>query len=152
MKIEIIFKESIQPSSPTPHHLKTFELSLLDQLIIDPYVPIVLCYPNHNGNNILQALERALALKKFLSNTLTQFYPLVGTIKNDLSIDCNDIGAYYAIALVCCRLKDLLSHPDHKQLNRLLPFQPSLEGSGGAGARVTNVQVNIFECGGITIS
>ncbi|KAJ9542119.1 hypothetical protein OSB04_028625 [Centaurea solstitialis] len=90
-------------------------------------VPIVLYCPNHNGTNILQALERALALKKSLSKTLTQYYPLAGTIKNDLSIDCNDVGASYAIALVRCRLNELLSHPDHKQLNRLLPFQPSFE-------------------------
>ncbi|KAJ9542120.1 hypothetical protein OSB04_028626 [Centaurea solstitialis] len=38
MEIEIISKESIKPSSPTPHHLKTFELSILDQLVMDPYV------------------------------------------------------------------------------------------------------------------
>ncbi|KVG85968.1 vinorine synthase-like [Cynara cardunculus var. scolymus] len=150
MEIEIISKESIKPSSPTPHHLKTFELSLLDQLVVDPYVPIVLYYPNHNGSNVLQALERSLALKKSLSKTLTQFYPLAGTIKNGLSIDCNDVGACYAIALVRCGLNELLSHPDHQLLNGLLPFQPSFEGSS-VGARVTNVQVNIFECGGIAI-
>ena len=150
MEIEIISKESIKPSSPTPHHLKTFKLSILDQLLLNHYVPIVLYFPNHNGNNILLTLERSLALKKSLSKTLTQFYPLAGTLKNDLSIDCNDVGAYYAIALVRCRLNELLSHPDHKLLNRLLPFQPSFEGSS-AGGRVTNVQVNIFECGGIAI-
>ncbi|KAI3745712.1 hypothetical protein L6452_08118 [Arctium lappa] len=150
MEIEVISKESIKPSSPTPNHLKTFKLSVLDQLVVNPYVPIVLYYPNRNGNNILQAQEKSLALKESLSKTLTQFYPLAGTVKNDLSIDCNDVGAYYAVALVRFRLDEFLSHPDHNLINRFLPFQPSLEGSG-AGARVTNVQVNIFKCGGIAI-
>ncbi|KAI3745707.1 hypothetical protein L6452_08113 [Arctium lappa] len=151
MEIEVISKESIKPSSPTPNHLKTFELSLLDQLIVlSPYVPIILYYPNDNGDNILQAQEKSLALKESLSETLTQFYPLAGTVKDYFSIDCNDVGAYYAVALVRRRLDQFLSNPDNKLINMLLPFTPSFEGSG-AGTRVTNVQVNIFECGGIAI-
>ncbi|KAI3745715.1 hypothetical protein L6452_08121 [Arctium lappa] len=151
MEIEIISKENIKPSSPTPNHLKIFELSLLDQLVLNPYVPLVLYYHNDNGDTVLQAYERSLALKESLSKTLTQFYPLAGTIKNDLSIDCNDVGAYYALALVRRRLDEFLSYPDNSLINMLLPFPPSFKGSS-AGARVTNVQVNIFECGGIAIS
>ncbi|KAI3745706.1 hypothetical protein L6452_08112 [Arctium lappa] len=150
MEVEIISKESVKPSSPTPPHLKTFELSVLDQLVISPYVPVIFYYTNRNGDNILQAQEKSLALKESLSKTLTQFYPLAGTVKDDLSIDCNDVGAYYALALVRLRLNEFLSHPDLKLTDRLLPFRPSFEASG-IGARVTNVQVNIFECGGIAI-
>ncbi|KAI3745709.1 hypothetical protein L6452_08115 [Arctium lappa] len=150
MEVEVISKESVKPSSPTPHHLKIFELSLLDQLVINPYIPVIFYYPNRNGDNILQAQEKSLALKESLSKTLTQFYPLAGTVKDDLSIDCNDVGAYYALALVRLRLDEFLSHPDLKLTYRLLPFQPSFEASG-IGGRVTNVQVNIFECGGIAI-
>lgn len=44
MQLRIISKEVIKPSSPTPHHLKTHKLSLLDQLAPDIYLPIVLFY------------------------------------------------------------------------------------------------------------
>ncbi|KAI3724627.1 hypothetical protein L2E82_36410 [Cichorium intybus] len=150
MEVEIISKENIKPSSPTPPHLNTFNLSALDQLIISPYVPIILYYPSNNGDNTFQALERSHGLKKSLSETLTQFYPLAGTIKNDLSIDCNDVGANYIVALVHHRLDEFLEHPDHRLINRFLPFEPSFNESS-AGNRVTNIQVNIFKCGGIAI-
>ncbi|KAD5507501.1 hypothetical protein E3N88_15204 [Mikania micrantha] len=150
MDVEIISKESIKPSSPTPNHLKTFNLCVLDQLISTPYAPIIFYYPNNNGDNIFQALQRSLVLKKSLSETLTQFYPLAGTIKNNLSIDCNDVGANYVLALVHGRLDGFLRQPDHRLINKFLPFIPSFDESS-AGARVTNVQVNIFECGGIAV-
>ncbi|XP_024985120.1 vinorine synthase-like [Cynara cardunculus var. scolymus] len=150
MEVVVISKDSVKPSSPTPPHLKTFELSLLDQLVISPYVPIIFYYPNHHGHTILQAQEQSLALKRSLSETLTQFYPLAGTVKDDLSIDCNDVGAYYALASVRLRLDEFLSHPDLSLTDRLLPFRPSFEASG-IGGRVTSVQVNIFECGGIAV-
>ncbi|KAI3745713.1 hypothetical protein L6452_08119 [Arctium lappa] len=151
MEVEIISKESVKPSSPTPPHLKIFKLSLLDQQVVtNPYISVIFYYPNSNGDNILQAQEKSLALKESLSKTLTQFYPLAGTVKDDLSIDCNDVGAYYALALVRLRLEEFLSHPDLKFFYRLLPFRPTFEASG-IGDRVTNVQVNIFECGGIAI-
>ncbi|CAI9270454.1 unnamed protein product [Lactuca saligna] len=150
MEAKIISKEDIKPSSPTPSHLNTFNLSVLDQLVISPYVPIILYYPNNNGDSTSEALERSLVLKKSLSQTLTQFYPLAGTIKNDLSIDCNDVGANYVVALIHGRLDKFLEHPDHRLINGFLPFEPSFNESS-AGSRVTNVQVNIFECGGIAI-
>lgn len=46
MEVEIISKEKIKPSSPTPSHLRTFKLSLLDQLIPAPYAPVILFYPH----------------------------------------------------------------------------------------------------------
>nr|XP_043631542.1 stemmadenine O-acetyltransferase-like [Erigeron canadensis] len=151
MDIEIISQESIKPSSPTPPNLKTFELSLLDQLIISPYVPIILYYPNNNGDTIFQAIERSIALKKSLSKTLTQFYPLAGRVKDNLSIDCDDVGANFVLALVHRRLDEFLRNPDHGLINRFLPFEPSFDESSAGEARVTNVQMNIFECGGIVI-
>ncbi|KAI3776532.1 hypothetical protein L1987_46318 [Smallanthus sonchifolius] len=150
MELEVISKENIKPSSPTPHHLKTFNLSILDQLITTPYIPVILYYPNHNGNNVLQALERSVLLKKSLSKTLTQFFPLAGTTKDHLSVECNDVGANYVLALVHGRCDDFLRQPDHQFMNRFLPIEPSFDGSN-VGAPVTNVQVNIFKCGGIAI-
>ncbi|KAL7613924.1 hypothetical protein Lser_V15G04920 [Lactuca serriola] len=150
METTIISKENIKPSSPTPSHLKTFDLSALDQIVLSPYVPFIIYYPNNNGDNSNQALQTSQVLKKSLSETLTKFYPLAGTLKNEGSIDCNDIGANYIVASVQCRLDEFLKQPDHHLIHGFLPFVPSFDKSS-VGNQVTNVQLNIFECGGIAI-
>ncbi|KAI3706131.1 hypothetical protein L1987_76389 [Smallanthus sonchifolius] len=146
--IQIISKENIKPSSPTPQHLKSYNLSILDQLIPAPYAPIILYYPNQGD---LDIQERLKSLKDSLSKTLTHFYPLAGSIKNDLVIDCTDVGAYFAVARVNTRLDEFLSHPDLDLINHFLPCEPSFNGSS-EGSCVSNVQVTIFECCGIAIS
>ncbi|KAI3807757.1 hypothetical protein L1987_23691 [Smallanthus sonchifolius] len=143
--IDIISRENIKPSSPTPQHLKTFNLSVLHQLIPAPYAPVIFFYTNQDHDQQQQ-------LKISLSQTLTHFYPLAGTIKDDLSIDCDDTGAYYATARVNTSLVEFLTHLDLDVINRLLPCDPTFDGSGAGRTRVTNVQVNVFECGGVAIS
>ncbi|KAI3783280.1 hypothetical protein L1987_42357 [Smallanthus sonchifolius] len=125
--IQIISKENIIPSSPTPQHLKSYNLSILDQLIPAPYAPIILYYPNDQANLDIQ--ESLKSLKDSLSKTLTRFYPLAGSIKNDLLIDCDDVGAYFAVARVNTRLDEFLSHPDLDLINHFLPCEPSFNGS-----------------------
>ncbi|KAL2529663.1 HXXXD-type acyl-transferase family protein [Forsythia ovata] len=142
MNIEIISKEKIKPSSSTPNHLRNFKLCLLDQLIPAPYAPILLFYPNSDSSTNSQVLKRLLVLKKSLSEILSRFYPLAGTIKDDLSIDCDDQGAYYITARIKSHLFDFLEHPEIRLINRFLPLE---------GTSVTNIQVNVFECGGIAI-
>ncbi|XP_020970306.1 vinorine synthase-like isoform X2 [Arachis ipaensis] len=107
IQVEIISRENIRPSSPTLSHLRTFKHTLLDQLIPFPHAAATLFY---TSQNLCEFPKRLELLKQSLSETLTQFYPLAGRIKDDLSIDCNDEGAH-----------------------------------------VTNIQVNVFDCGGIAI-
>ncbi|KAI3936678.1 hypothetical protein MKX01_034107 [Papaver californicum] len=45
MKVEVVSREIIKPSYPTPHHLKSFKLSLLDQLSPPFHVPFIFYYP-----------------------------------------------------------------------------------------------------------
>ncbi|KAL4575473.1 hypothetical protein LXL04_022317 [Taraxacum kok-saghyz] len=149
MKVDIISRENIKPSSPTPQHLQTFNLSVLHQLIPSPYAPIILYYPNQDTTNF-DVHEQQDQLKISLSQTLTHFYPLAGTIKDDLSIDCDDVGAYYAIARVNTSLIEFLKHLDLDLINRFLPCDPTFSRSS-LGNYVTNVQVNVFECGGFAI-
>lgn len=154
-EVQIISREFIKPSSPTPHHLKTFKLSLLDQLIPAPYAPIVLFYPNNHGGGVIDLEEKAkklAVLKQALSKSLSNFYPLAGIIRDDLSIDCNDQGAYYVTAMaVNHHLSEFLEKPDLHFICQFLPCDPTFMGSM-AGKSVTNVQINLFECGGIAIS
>ncbi|KAF3457060.1 hypothetical protein FNV43_RR01717 [Rhamnella rubrinervis] len=88
-KVQVIQRETIRPSSPTPHHLSTFKLSLLDQFSPDMYVPLILFYPPNDSNGVLHGLDHLLTfaektqhLKKTLSQTLNKFYPFAGRITN----------------------------------------------------------------------
>ncbi|GJW35633.1 vinorine synthase-like protein [Tanacetum coccineum] len=138
-------------SSPTPHNLNSYKLSILDQLIPAPYAPIILYYSNQDNACDLEVQERLILLQDLLSKTLTRFYPLAGTILDDLSIDCNDVGTYCAVACVNTRLDEFLNHLDYELINHFHPRELTFNGSS-VGTCVSNVQVSIFECGGIAIS
>ncbi|KAK6131455.1 hypothetical protein DH2020_034796 [Rehmannia glutinosa] len=145
MDVEIISVERIKPSIPTPNHLKEFNLSILDHLIPAAYAPIVVFYPNQNDANHFEILEK---LKKSLSETLSRFFPLAGTIKDDFTIDCDDQGACFTIAKVKnCLLSEFLETPDLKMIAKFLPCGLTSNGTNC----VTNIQASEFECGGISI-
>ncbi|XP_038718672.1 stemmadenine O-acetyltransferase-like [Tripterygium wilfordii] len=144
MEVQITSKDTIKPSSPTPPHLRNYKLSLLDHLIPAPYAPIVLFYPCNTDYVISLDL-----LRQSLSKTLTRFYPLAGTMKDDLSIDCNDEGAYYVETRVNCTLDHFLTKPDLVLIHKFFPCDLILKESAGTFA--SNFQVNVFECGGIAI-
>ncbi|RDY10069.1 Vinorine synthase, partial [Mucuna pruriens] len=153
VELEIISREDIRPSSPTPSHLRLFKLSLFDHLIPSPYAPIILFYTSPNSDptySLSEVPKRLELLKQSLSETLTHFYPLGGKIKDDLSIECNDEGANFVQAQVKCCLGEFLVQPQVTLLHKFLPIDLASEGSN-SGTYVTNIQVNIFECGGIAI-
>ncbi|KAI3979381.1 hypothetical protein MKX01_001573 [Papaver californicum] len=170
MKIEVVSRESIQPSSPTPHHLNTYSLSLLDQLCPPLYVPLLLYYTqlpdstiNCNlDNNESSSRYRCDVLKKSLGETLTKYYPLAGRIKDDVSVECNDEGVDYIEAQVVGRdvsqVIQLIGSGNIDVMEPFLPFEPYGE-SGftfGLGLDLVSrallkVQINVFDCGGIII-
>ncbi|KAI4382137.1 hypothetical protein MLD38_008136 [Melastoma candidum] len=143
MEVTVITKEEIRPSSPTPDHLKIYKHSLLDQLIppTTPFTPIILFY--------VGGLD-AECLKRSLSYTLPRFYPLAGRAKDDLSIDCDDRGVLFTTARVNQSLSQFLSRPDLASLQYLLPRD--LPTATLAGTRISHVQVNSFECGGVALA
>lgn len=145
MEVKVFSKELIKPSKPTPPHLRIFKLSLLDQLIPSPYAPIVFFYSNNDTETTTH--RKLSVLKTSLSNTLTSFYPLAGTLRDDLSIECNDTGANFIETRVNCCLDDFLTKPDLLLVEKLLPCEPMLKESDF----VTNIQVNVFECSGIAV-
>ncbi|KAI3464699.1 hypothetical protein Pfo_021362 [Paulownia fortunei] len=146
MDVEIVSVERIKPSIPTPNHLRNYKLCILDQLIPAAYAPIVIFYPNHDAASHFEVLERLAVLKKSLSETLSRFFPLAGTITDDLSIDCDDQGACFTIAKVKYCLSEFLESPDLKLIAQFLPC-----GLTSSGYCVTNIQASEFECGGIAI-
>ncbi|KAI4346942.1 hypothetical protein L6164_007805 [Bauhinia variegata] len=154
VEIEIISRENIKPSSPTPSHLRAFKLSLLDHLIPAPYSPMILFYASQEEsaeNTHFETLKRIQSLKQSLSETLTQFYPLAGKLKDDIFIECNDEGANFVEARVKCPLSDILSQTDLILLHKFLPCDHLVVEESDSGAYVANIQVSTFDCGGIAI-
>ncbi|EEF52814.1 Anthranilate N-benzoyltransferase protein, putative [Ricinus communis] len=148
MEIEIMSRENIKPSSPTPSHLKTYKLSLLDQLMPSAHVPIIFFYGPINQTDMSIRLPK---LKQSLSEALTSFYPFAGKVKDDLYIDCNDEGVSYTQAKVSCCLSDILGKPDSETIFKLLPGDSYFMESSGNGIPVAMIQVNVFKCGGVAI-
>ncbi|KAH7836353.1 hypothetical protein Vadar_000228 [Vaccinium darrowii] len=164
MSIKFITKETVTPSSPTPPHLRTFNLSLLDQFSPSYYVPILFFYapyPNTtgvSGGSDEKRTETSQRLKKSLSETLTRFYPLAGRMKTHASIvvDCNDEGAPYSVAQVINRsLTELLQQPECEELAHFIPTIPhetEEEDPSSPPPPLLHVQATFFEkCDGVVL-
>ncbi|XP_058102147.1 stemmadenine O-acetyltransferase-like [Magnolia sinica] len=148
-KVHVISRETITPSSPTPHPNRTFHLSMLDQIAPSLYVPFVLFYSG-NAHSNTECSDVFRRLKKSLSETLTLFYPFAGRIREeDQAVDCNDEGIEFFEAQINGRLFEFLQQPDVDALNQFLPCgydfdRPTKE-------ILLAIQVTIFECGAIVI-
>lgn len=141
LEVEVISKETIKPSSPTPNHLRHYQLSFLDQVAPMVYSPLVLFY-----SFTLPSTTISNQLKKSLSDALTHYYPLAGRMKNNSFIDCNDEGIPYTETRVLkCKLNDVVQNPVPGELNYLLPFDNITD-------IIFGVQLNVFDCGGIAIA
>ncbi|KAJ6425280.1 hypothetical protein OIU84_025950 [Salix udensis] len=149
MEIQIISKEIIKPSAPTPHHLRTYKLSAVDQLAaFAADIPIILFYsPTDEISS-----KNSDHLKRSMAKTLTLFYPFAGRIKDDSSIDCNDEGATYIEAHVAGSMSMILQQPGMDQLEQLQSCKPDENVDEPSGKVMLAAQVNYFDCGGIAIS
>lgn len=149
MEVQIISKEILKPSSSTPQHLRTYKLSVLDQLAPPIYIPIILFYSPASEH----LCKNSDHLKESFSQTLTHFYPFAGRIKDDFSVDCNDDGAEFIEARVAGDISMVLEQADINQQQQLLPCSPYGKSSKLSNDQVTlAVQVNYFNCGGVAIS
>ncbi|KAK4284182.1 hypothetical protein QN277_001048 [Acacia crassicarpa] len=151
VEVEVVSKEDIKPSSSTPSNLGIFKLCLLDHLIPAPYAPIIFFYPSLTLSEKNPNINFLHILKQSLSQTLTLFYPLAGKIKDDFSIHCNDEGANFVEAKVKCSVSEFLANPDLISLHKLLPCDLNIPKESYGGTYVSNIQVSVFECGGISI-
>ncbi|WOG81902.1 hypothetical protein DCAR_0101058 [Daucus carota subsp. sativus] len=143
--IEVVSKQNIRPSVPTPEHLKKYTLSFLDQLAPGVFIPLLFYYPaDDQAENRLKSDH----LKKSLSEALSKFYPLAGRFVSDNGhVDCNDEGAQYVEAQVNCKLNDVIRDPIPNELAKLLP----LELDDATVDLNFAVQVNFFKCGGLAV-
>lgn len=156
--VEITRRESIKPYSPTPQHLGTVKLSMLDQISPDMYVPMILFYPfitafkhSHTQQNpIEKASERLQRLRETLSKALALYYPFAGRLRNNLFVECNDEGAEFVEAKAQVSMSTILENPDQVSLTKFITAQPE-SGQEAHGGSLLFVQATIFVCGGISI-
>ncbi|XP_023522263.1 vinorine synthase-like [Cucurbita pepo subsp. pepo] len=141
--IEVVSKETVKPSSPTPDNHRRYGLSFLDQVTVDVYNPMIYFYSAGSAT----AAEISDHLKKSLSTVLSHYYPLAGRVNYDeLFIDCNDAGVPFIETRVNCRLSDVMNTAFPTELNKLLPFELDALDDVSMG-----VQLNVFECGGVAV-
>ncbi|KAK3443277.1 hypothetical protein EUGRSUZ_B03220 [Eucalyptus grandis] len=149
MKIQVISKETIMPSSATPSPVQTYRFSLLDQLAPPFYVPVVLFYSAPDPEQDFDHVNIYEKLKTSLSECLSCFYPLAGRSKGDEhAVDLGQ-GAVFVRTRVNARLAKLLANPELKLVQQLLPLDPY--NIQCQNALVTAIQLNLFDCGGIGI-
>ncbi|XP_052208461.1 stemmadenine O-acetyltransferase-like isoform X6 [Diospyros lotus] len=147
MEIQLVSTEYVKPSSPTPPHLKTFHISLLDQLLASAYVPIVFHFPIPDATSVKQVLAR---LKTSLSQTLSRFYPLAGRLKDHMSFECNDEGVLFIETHVNRDMSEFLKQPELEALHQFVPYQDFVPEPETTLSHLA-IQANVFASGGISI-
>ncbi|XP_074266384.1 stemmadenine O-acetyltransferase-like [Silene latifolia] len=123
-KVEIKSKDMIKPLSETPNHLKTLQLTFIDQLA-PPVLLSSICYYKTPLGKYNNPQTTTTLLKNSLSKTLVQFYPLAGRVVGNSSIDCNDEGVEFYEADVLASLVEVIANPDPEELIRLSPYAPN---------------------------
>ncbi|KAL0326668.1 UNVERIFIED_CONTAM: Vinorine synthase [Sesamum angustifolium] len=143
IEIEVISKEIIKPSSPTPESLRKYQLSFLDQIAPPVFMPLVYFY---QADAKFSNPGKSNHLKQSLSRVLSRFYPLAGRLVEDLYIDCNDKGAPYVEAIANCSISQVITNPVPKIMDKFLPYKvDDVQNLGMA------VQVTYFQCGGTAV-
>ncbi|KAH6801118.1 hypothetical protein C2S52_001582 [Perilla frutescens var. hirtella] len=140
----IIASHTVKPSSPTPVTFKQHKLSSLDQITPPSYISFIFFYEHDKSKH---HEEISCRLKQSLSDTLTIFYPLAGTIKQNLFVDCNDRGSEFVEARVHARLAQIIQNPKMEELKQLVPADSSSHNDDV----ILSVKTNYFDCGGIAL-
>ncbi|MED6198811.1 hypothetical protein PIB30_070025 [Stylosanthes scabra] len=155
-KVEILSKEMVKPSSPTPTHLRDFKISLLDEMVPPTYVPIILFYcAGTDGAQDFEVISNKL--KFSLSKILNLYYPFCGRLKatSSSSVDCNDEGVLYIESKIPTNLSDTLKLSQSQIKELLLPFDPydvpsTMDNYDRSMVNMA-VQLSEFRCGGIAL-
>nr|XP_043635340.1 acylsugar acyltransferase 3-like [Erigeron canadensis] len=151
----IISREIIKPSSPTPSHLQTYNLSILDQTGRPSiYSPLILFYPNNGITQRFTLEDKVKLLKKSLSQSLEQYYPFAGRLHTHTTpyVDCNDEGIVFLEARNDSHMESFQNIKEHDEsLDRLFADNMVCFNSPG-NTSLLGVQVNHFACGGLGVA
>ncbi|KAK1414284.1 hypothetical protein QVD17_30028 [Tagetes erecta] len=149
----IISREIIKPSSPTPSHLRTYNLSQLDLYTPCIYTPLILFYPNNKSYN-LTPNDKAQEMKKALSHTLTQYYPFAGRLLTPTSpyVDCNDEGVVFVEAKHDSPLDKFQNMSEEDDAVGQFFADGMVWQNAPHSTSLVGVQLNHFACGGMAVA
>lgn len=147
MKVNVLSRKLVKPFNPTPSHLRTYKISLLDEINPATNHPRLLFF---SSDDRMEA--EWIYLEESLAQILSKFYPLVGRYdKEKREVCCNDEGAQYSVAEVDCDLSQIVGatavEPEH--LNQLLPVD--IAAVDDPADPILAVRINRFRCGGLAI-
>ncbi|XP_076958460.1 vinorine synthase-like [Bidens hawaiensis] len=149
-----ISSELIKPSSPTPSHLQTYNLSELDRRSMHEYMPLILCHHPNNETCTLTPNDKVQVMKTSLPHSLTRYHPLAGKLHMPTSpyVDCNDEGVVFVEAKHDSQM-NMLQHisEDNDIVGQLFVDGMFWENSTYVES-LLGVQVNHYECGGIGVA
>ncbi|ESR41184.1 hypothetical protein CICLE_v10027196mg [Citrus x clementina] len=138
--VQIISSEAIKPSSPIPKHLRTYKLSMLDQMFSNLYVPFAFIYSVKEHQDFRKISD---FLKQSLAKTLTHYYPF--------SVECNDHGVTFIEAHVGCDMSKFLRPPNLEVMQQLIPPSPQSLKLEASERELLVVQVNYFSPGDVAV-
>ncbi|GJU31772.1 acylsugar acyltransferase 3-like protein [Tanacetum coccineum] len=131
----IISQQTIKPASPTPSHLKTYNLSLLDGIVPNMSNDFVFFYPKYMNN------VNTNVLKQSLSQSLARYYPLAGRFPSPSAsyVDCNDEGIDFVEVSTDSQLSDFIVKKYHDEtVHHLFPNGLGLKDDGLTVASFVN--------------
>ncbi|OIT29898.1 PREDICTED: acylsugar acyltransferase 3-like [Nicotiana attenuata] len=152
--VSISDKSFIKPSTLTPSTVRLHKLSLVDQSFSNMYIPFAFFYPKQQKeeSNNSQLSHIADLLQRSLSQTLVSYYPYAGKLRDNATVECNDMGAEFLSVQIKCPMSEILNHPHATDAESIvfpkdLPWKNNYE-----GGNLLVVQLSKFDCGGIAIS
>ncbi|KAD2394328.1 hypothetical protein E3N88_41305 [Mikania micrantha] len=154
--MKIVSRETIKPFTPTPSHLRTYNLSEMDLKNPRLYIPLVLFYPNNDGDvSLTTGEQKAIMLKKSLSQSLTRYYPFAGRLPSPASsyVDCNDEGVLFLEARNDTQLdtfQRMISSQD-EALDQLFA-DDMVNFNKTTNTDLVAVQLTHFACGGLALA
>ncbi|KAK9667939.1 hypothetical protein RND81_13G022100 [Saponaria officinalis] len=152
VEVKQISHETLKPSIPTPYHRKSLTLSFIDQNIPHVHMPFLFIYTRYIDKT--PSSDIITTLKKSLSDTLTQFYPLAGRCSDQNTVSCNDQGIPFIETCFECSLIHLLNSAN--KLDLMSKLLPPLDLFSFGQLPIFEVhplvfQVNLFKCGGLVL-
>ncbi|XP_009757903.1 acyltransferase Pun1-like [Nicotiana sylvestris] len=152
--VSIRDKSFIKPSTLTPSTLRFHKLSFVDQAVSNMYIPVAFFYPKpqREESNNSQLSHIADLLQRSLSQTLVSYYPYAGILRDNATVECNDMGAEFLSVKINCPMSEILNHPHATDAESIvfpkdLPWKNNYE-----GGNLLVAQLSKFDCGGIAIS
>nr|XP_016480914.1 PREDICTED: acylsugar acyltransferase 3-like [Nicotiana tabacum]UNH60663.1 acylsugar acyltransferase [Nicotiana tabacum] len=147
-------KKIIKPFSPTPSSERIYKLSFIDQFNSTQYCPLVFFYPKNKGNVVTPSIEPSdmcKVIENSLSKTLAAYYPFAGTLRDNVHVECNDIGADFYKARFDCPMSEIVKSPDRNVKEMVYPKGIPWN-IVTSNRKLVTVQFNQFDCGGIALS